>query len=101
MVEMYAHFPVVMWIMDALIWALGVFFWVFTYIAAPLESRKKGYTVSGLPGMSVFLFLVAGYLSPNRWLMLISLSDISVIALVIMICKGRICKRKSNEQERG
>ena len=61
MVEMYAHFPVVMWIIDALIWALGVFFWVFTYIAAPLESRKKGYTVSGLPGMSFFLFLVAGY----------------------------------------
>ena len=56
MVEMYAHFPVVMWIMDALIWGLGVFFWVFTYIAAPLESRKKGYTVSGLPGMSFFLF---------------------------------------------
>lgn len=56
MVEMYAYFPVVMWIMDALIWALGVFFWVFTYIAAPLESRKKGYTVSGLPGMSFFFF---------------------------------------------
>ena len=34
MVELYAHFPVVMWIIDGLIWALGVFFWVFTYIAA-------------------------------------------------------------------
>ncbi len=46
MVEMYEHFPVVMWIIDALIWALGAFF-----------------------------------------------------ALVIMICKGRICKRKGNEQD--
>lgn len=42
--------------------------------------------------MAFFLFLVAGYLSPNRWLMLISMSDISVFALVVMICKGRICK---------
>lgn len=41
MVEMYAHFPVVMWIMDGLIWALGVFFWILTYIVAPLESRKR------------------------------------------------------------
>lgn len=101
MVEMYAHFPVAMWIIDGLIWALGVLFWILTYIVAPLKSRKKGHPVSGLPGMAFFLFLMAGYLSPNRWLMLISLSDISVFALVIMICKGRICKRKSNEQERG
>ena len=42
MVEMYAHFPVVMWIIDGLIWALGVFFWILTYIVAPLKSRKKG-----------------------------------------------------------
>lgn len=99
MVEMYAHFPVVMWIIDGLIWVQGVFFWILTYIAAPLKSRKKGHPVSGLPGMAFLLFLVAGYLSPNRWLMLISLSDVSVFALVIMICKGRICKRKGNEQD--
>lgn len=99
MVEMYAYFPVVMWIIDGLIWALGVFFWAFTYIAAPLESRKKGHPVSGLPGMAFLLFLWAGYLSPNRWLMLISLSDVSVLALVIMICKRCICKRKGNEQD--
>ena len=42
MVEMYAHFPVAMWIIDGLIWALGVFFWILTYIVAPLKSRKKG-----------------------------------------------------------
>ena len=99
MVEMYAHFPVVMWLIDGLIWALGVFFWILTYIVAPLKSRKKGYTVSGLPGMAFLLFLVAGYLSSNRWLMLISLSDVSVLALVIMICKRCICKRKGNEQD--
>ena len=52
MVELYAHFPVAMWIIDGLIWALGVFFWIFTYIVTPLESRKKGYPVSGLPGMA-------------------------------------------------
>lgn len=61
MVEMYAHFPVVMWIIDALIWALGVFFWVFTYIAAPLESRKKGYTVSGT-ARNVFFLIFSGRL---------------------------------------
>lgn len=99
MVEMYAHFPVVMWIIDGLIWVQGVFFWILTYIAAPLKSRKKGYPVSGLPGMAFLLFLVAGYLSPNKWLMLISLSDVSVFTLIIMICKGCICKRKGNEQD--
>ncbi len=97
MVEMYAHFPVAMWIIDGLIWVLGVFFWILTYIVAPLKSRKKGYPVSGLPGMAFLLFLVAGYLSPNKWLMLISLSDVSVFALIIMICKGCIYKRKDNE----
>lgn len=99
MVEMYVHFPVVMWIIDGLLWALGVLFWILTYIVAPLGSRKKRYPVSGLPGMAFLLFLGAGYLSPNKWLMLISLSDVSVFALIIMICKGCICKRKDNEQD--
>jgi len=55
MVEMYAHFPVVMWIMDGLIWALGVFFWILTYIVAPLKSRKKGYPVSELAKTTIIV----------------------------------------------
>ena len=76
----------------------SVFLDIYIYWSTVRE-QKKGYSVSGLPGMAFLLFLVAGYLSPNRWLMLISMSDISVFALVIMICKGCICKRKGNEQD--
>lgn len=76
----------------------SVFLDTYIYCSA-VKEQKKGYTVSGLPGMAFLLFLVAGYLSPNRWLMLISLSDVSVLALVIMICKRCICKRKGNEQD--
>lgn len=99
MPEFYAHFPVVMWVIDGIIWAIGVFFWVVTYIAAPIESRKKGHTVSGLPGMAFLFFLVAGFLSPNKWLMLMSLTDVSVLSLIITVCKECACKRKSNEHD--
>lgn len=76
----------------------SVFLGIYIYCCT-IREQKKGHPVSGLPGMAFLLFLGAGYLSPNRWLMLISLSDISVFALVVMICKGRICKRKDNEQD--
>lgn len=76
----------------------SVFLDIYIYCNTVRE-QKKGYPVSGLPGMAFLLFLGAGYLSPNRWLMLISLSDVSVFALVVMICKGCICKRKDNEQD--
>lgn len=100
MAETYAHFPVAMWIIDGVIWGLGGYFWVFTYIAAPIMSQKKGYNISGLPGMAFLFFLVASYLSLNRWLMLISLSDVSIITLVITICTDFIHKKKRNEQDR-
>lgn len=99
MSEFYAHFPLVMWVIDGSIWAIGVFFWVVTYIAAPIESRKKGHNVSGLPGMAFFVFLAAGFLSPNKWLMLMSLTDVSVLSLIITVCKECACKRKSNEHD--
>lgn len=47
MSDLFAHFPVAMWIIDAILWLLGIFFWGATYIGAPLESKKSGKHVSG------------------------------------------------------
>ena len=62
MFEMYAHFPVVMWIIDGLIWVLGVFFWILTYIVAPLKSRKKRVSCFRTAGNG-FALIFSGWLS--------------------------------------
>ena len=76
-----------------------IFLGIYIYCSTNNEP-KKGYNISGLPGMAFLFFLVASYLSLNRWLMLISLSDVSIITLVITICTDFIHKKKRNEQDR-
>lgn len=91
---MYEHFPVTMWIMDGTFWALGLFFWVLTYIVAPLAAKKRGNSVSGTPGVAFLCFLAAGLLSPIKWLALLSLLDFSVIWFVFIILRGDFRKNQ-------
>ena len=79
MSDLFAHFPVAMWTIDAILWLLGIFFWGATYIGAPLESKKSGKHVSGFPGLAFLFFLGAGYMSQYKLLMLVALTDISVV----------------------
>jgi hypothetical protein len=53
-----------MWIIDGVFWAIGLLCWIATYVAAPLESKKRGYRVSGVPGVPCVFFLLAGF--PHR-----------------------------------
>ena len=48
---LYEHYPIAMWIIDGVFWA-------------PLESKKRGYRVSGVPGVPCVFFLLAGF--PHR-----------------------------------
>ena len=42
MSSLYEHYPIAMWIVDGVLWAIGLLCWIATYIGAPLESRKRG-----------------------------------------------------------
>ena len=91
---MYEHFPIAMWLIDGSFWSVGLFFWVLTYIVAPLAAKKRGNSVSGTPGVAFLCFLAAGLLSPIKWLALLSLLDFSVIWFVVIILRGDFRKNQ-------
>lgn len=91
---MYEHFPIAMWLIDGSFWALGLFFWIFTYVVAPLAAKKIKRNVSGTPGIAFLCFLTAGLLSPIKWLAWLSLLDFSVIWFVFIILRGDFRKRQ-------
>lgn len=69
------------WVLSIAIFAVGLLFWVITYIAAPLQSRKEHKHISVVPGTAFVIFLLGGLLSPCKWLALLCLLDLSVTAL--------------------
>ena len=71
------------WFLSIIFWIIGLFAWVVTYIGAPIASRKSGKHISGIPGIAFIAFLIAGLLSPCKWLMLIALADFEIILLPI------------------
>ena len=43
-------------------WAVALFFWILTYVVAPIQSRKSGKHVSGFPGVAFVFCILAGVL---------------------------------------
>ena len=85
------------WGVSILFWGIGLFFWFATYIGAPLESKKRGKHVSGVPGMAFICFLLAGLAAPIKWLTLICLADISITMLPFFLIREHI-KNKNNKR---
>lgn len=100
MSSLYEHYPIAMWIIDGVFWAIGLLCWIATYVAASLESKKRGYHVSGVPGVPCVFFLLAGFSSPNKWLMLIALLDFSLTYLPVFLLKEHLKKRKSERKSK-
>ena len=84
------------WVISIAIFAVGLLFWVITYIAAPLQSRKEHKHISGVPGTVFVIFLLGGLLSPCKWLALLCLLDFSVTVLPFYLLKELI-KKKLNK----
>ena len=63
-------------------------------IIAPIQSRKSGKHVSGFPGVAFVFCILAGVLSPCKWLVLLCLSDISVTALPFFLLREYIRNKK-------
>ena len=63
-------------------------------IIAPIQSRKSGKHVSGFPGVAFVFCILAGVLSPCKWLVLLCLSDISVTALPFFLLRKYIRDKK-------
>lgn len=86
------------WVLSTAVFAVGLIFWVITYIAAPLQSRKEHRYVSGVPGTAFVIFLLGGLLSPCKWLALLCLLDLSVTVLpfylLIELIKKKLHKEK-------
>ena len=97
--SLYEHYPVAIWIIAGIIWTMGLICWIVTYIGAPIESKKSGHHVSGIPGVAFVLFLAAGVISPYKWLMLTALLDFSVTYLPIFLLKEHISKSRKHRKE--
>ena len=41
MSSLYEHYPIAMWIIDGVFWAIGLLCWIATYIGAPLERTSE------------------------------------------------------------
>lgn len=63
------------WLLSGIFWLVGAVAWFITYIGAPRASKKSGKTVSGIPGVALITFAIAGLLSPCKWLALLALLD--------------------------
>lgn len=85
------------WLISIFAFAVGLIFWAITYIGAPIESKRKGKHVSGVPGVAFVLFLLAGLFSPIKWLAFICLLDFSVTALPFYLLINR-AKSKRNKR---
>lgn len=86
------------WIISLIGFAIGLFFWSITYIFAPLESKKSGKRVSGFPGVALICFILAGLLSPCKWLALLSLLDFSVTVLPFFLLKKFLFKKNKDDK---
>ena len=51
------------WGFSVFSWAVALFFWILTYVVAPIQSRKSGKHVSGFPGVA-FALQMAGAAVP-------------------------------------
>lgn len=85
------------WLISIFAFAVGLLFWAITYIGAPIESKRKGKHVSGVPGVAFVLFLLAGLISPIKWLAFTCLLDFSVTALPFYLLINR-AKSKRNKR---
>ena len=88
------------WGPSILFWGIGLFFWFATYIGAPLESKKRGKHVSGVPGTAFICFLIAGLASPIKWLALICFADISITILPFFFLREYIKSKKNKRNDR-
>ena len=63
-------------------------------IIAPIQSHKSGKHVSGFPGVAFVFCILAGVLSPCKWLVLLCLSDISVTVIPFFLLREYIRNKK-------
>lgn len=80
------------WVIPALLWILGGFAWVVTYIG-PLIAALKRKHVSGIPGVAFVFWIVAGLSSPYKWLAVLALADFGIVLIPIRL----IFKNKSDK----
>lgn len=90
--ERLQKWGVSLWLIPIILWTIGAFAWVATYIVPLLAARKKAH-MSGIPGVAFVAFIIAGLLSPHKWLAVIALVDFEIVLLPIRL----ISRRKSNK----
>lgn len=87
------------WIISIIVFAIGLLFWGITYIGAPLQSKKSGKYVSGVPGTPFICFILAGLFSPCKWLALLCFLDFSVTVLPFYLLKEYVSKKSVQNNE--
>lgn len=83
--------------LPGLLWIIGMVSLGITYIGAPLASKKSGHNVSGIPGVAFFVLLVAGLVSPCKWLAFLSLLDFEITLLPIFWIIGKIKNKRDGD----
>lgn len=87
------------WIISLIGFAIGLLFWVITYIGAPRASKKSGKFVSGVPGTPFICFILSGLLSPCKWLALLCFLDFEITILPFYLLKDLLSKKKAQNNK--
>ena len=85
------------WIFSIILWVFGGAAWVATYVGPLIAARKNEY-VSGIPGVAFILFLLAGLLSPYKWLAVIAAADFGILVILIRSIFGSRSQKKERDE---
>ena len=91
-----------LWILAGIVAAIGVFFLTVTYLTLYQAHKKKDtgeYTPSGVPCAGGICLILAGLISPCKWLALLGLLDYGLWVIPYILLIEPIIRRREKKQE--
>ena len=87
------------WVFPAILGGIGICYIVFN-ILANIESKKQQRYISGIPFLGGIHILIAGLISPIKWLALLCVLDYTFwMFLYVVFFVGAFKKDKDKEKE--
>ena len=83
------------WVFPVVLGVIGIL-WIMLNIKAEIESRKQGRFISGIPFIGGIHLLIAGLISPIKWLALLSVLDYTFWMFIYCIFKDLVFNKKQD-----
>lgn len=87
------------WVLPAVVGGIGVLYLIYN-VAAIFTSKKAKRYISGFPFLGGIHLLIAGLISPIKWLALLCILDYTIWSfLYAVFVKGAFKKKNSDEEK--